>query len=86
MSTRVDTIFYSDISGTEFGPLDGHRRRVGYQGKWYELDLTGAEAEALDELLLPYLEAGARAHKARLEYAKAYVAARRGRATRKAHP
>lgn len=57
MAQRVITQFVSDLSGEELG-TGGQTVTVGWEGSFYEVDLSTAEAEKLERALAPYLKVG----------------------------
>ena len=57
MAQKIQTVFVDDLDGTE---AEG-TVRFGLDGAEYEIDLNAAHAQALREVLAPYVSAARRA-------------------------
>lgn len=58
--TIVQIEYYDDLSGSALSEDEVHTVNFGWNGSAYEIDLSKANADKLEKILKPYVDAGRR--------------------------
>lgn len=70
---RTVTVLVDDIHGQELQPGDGRTVTLNLDGQTFEVDLTNDDAQALQDALQPYMNAGRRLSKLGKPYTRTKV-------------
>lgn len=71
---RTVTVLVDDLHGQELAPDEGRTVTLSLDGVTFEVDLTNDDAQALQEALQPYMDAGRRLSRKGTPYTRTKVA------------